>query len=163
MPEMQEVDYLIVGGGLAAAYCASELRKRGADGSVLLAAREPEPPYERPPLSKEYLRGESERADAYVNPTEWYAENDVELRTKTSVMAIDESLVNLDHAVREYPAFPVEPTPAMVSAYFFSGRGTLPRGSRRSRATSASRGCASGCASRCPSMRSRPSSAPTPT
>jgi 3-phenylpropionate/trans-cinnamate dioxygenase ferredoxin reductase subunit len=86
---MQEVDYLIVGGGLAAAYCASELRKRGADGSVLLAAREPEPPYERPPLSKEYLRGEAERADAYVNPPEWYEENDVELRTKTSVMAID--------------------------------------------------------------------------
>ena len=55
----REVDFLIVGGGLAAAYCASELRKQGAEGSILLAGREPEPPYERPPLSKEYLRGEA--------------------------------------------------------------------------------------------------------
>jgi 3-phenylpropionate/trans-cinnamate dioxygenase ferredoxin reductase subunit len=85
----QDVDFLVIGGGLAAAYCASELRKRGAGGSVLLACREPEPPYERPPLSKEYLRGEAERADAYVNPPEWYEENDVELRTKTSVMSLD--------------------------------------------------------------------------
>ena len=48
----------------------------------------------------------------------------------SAVMAIDESLVDLSQAVREYPAFPVEPTPAMVSAFFFSGRGTLPRASR---------------------------------
>jgi creatinine amidohydrolase len=48
----------------------------------------------------------------------------------SAVLAIDESLVKLDLAVPEYPAFPVEPTPAMVSAYFFSARGTLPRASR---------------------------------
>jgi creatinine amidohydrolase len=48
----------------------------------------------------------------------------------SAVLAVDESLVKLARAVREYPAFPVEPTPAMVSAYFFSGRGTLPRASR---------------------------------
>jgi 3-phenylpropionate/trans-cinnamate dioxygenase ferredoxin reductase subunit len=83
------IEFLIVGGGLAGAYCASELRKQGADGSILLAAREPEPPYERPPLSKEYLRGEAERADAYVNPVEWYEENGVELLTRTNVMALD--------------------------------------------------------------------------
>ena len=76
----RSVDFLIVGGGLAAAYCASELRKQGAEGSILLAGREPEPPYERPPLSKEYLRGEATREDAYVNPVEWYEENAVELR-----------------------------------------------------------------------------------
>ena len=58
----REVDYLLVGGGVASAHCASELRKRGADGSILLVGREPEPPYERPPLSKEYLRGEIGRA-----------------------------------------------------------------------------------------------------
>ena len=82
-------DFLIVGGGLAGAYCASELRKRGVDGSILLATREADPPYDRPPLSKEYLRGESSREDAYVNPLEWYAANEVELRTRTSVMSID--------------------------------------------------------------------------
>ena len=85
------VDFLIVGGGIAAAYCASELRKQGAEGTILLAGREPEPPYERPPLSKEYLRGEASREDAYVNPADWYAENDVELRTRTNVMAFDPS------------------------------------------------------------------------
>jgi creatinine amidohydrolase/Fe(II)-dependent formamide hydrolase-like protein len=48
----------------------------------------------------------------------------------SAVLAVDESLVDLELAVREYPPFPVEPTPAMVSAFFFSGRGTLPRASR---------------------------------
>jgi 3-phenylpropionate/trans-cinnamate dioxygenase ferredoxin reductase component len=83
------VDHLIVGGGIAAAYCASELRKRGADGSILLATREAEPPYERPPLSKEYLRGEASREDAHVYPADWYERNGVELRTRTNVMALD--------------------------------------------------------------------------
>ena len=48
----REVDFLLVGGGMASAYCASELRKQGAEGSILLVGREPEPPYERPPLSQ---------------------------------------------------------------------------------------------------------------
>jgi 3-phenylpropionate/trans-cinnamate dioxygenase ferredoxin reductase subunit len=85
----RRTDFLIVGGGLAGAYCASELRKQGADGSILLAGREPEPPYERPPLSKEYLRGEASREDAYVNPVEWYEENGVELAMRTNVMSLD--------------------------------------------------------------------------
>jgi 3-phenylpropionate/trans-cinnamate dioxygenase ferredoxin reductase component len=86
---LRRVDHLLIGGGMAAAYCASELRRRGADGSILLAGREPEPPYERPPLSKDYLRGESGREDAYVNPVAWYEENEVELRTRTNVMSLD--------------------------------------------------------------------------
>jgi 3-phenylpropionate/trans-cinnamate dioxygenase ferredoxin reductase component len=85
----RHVDHLLIGGGMASAYCAAELRRRGADGSVLLVGREPEPPYERPPLTKEYLRGETGREDAYVNPTSWYEENGVELRTKTNVMSLD--------------------------------------------------------------------------
>ena len=84
----RRVEYLLIG-GFAAAYCAAELRKRGADGDILLAGREPEPPYERPPLSKEYLRGESKREDAHVNPESWYEENSVELRTGTNVMSLD--------------------------------------------------------------------------
>ena len=85
----REVDFLLVGGGLASANCATELRKRGAEGSILLVGREPEPPYERPPLSKEYLRGEAGREDAYVNPPSWYEENEVELRSGTNVMSLD--------------------------------------------------------------------------
>jgi 3-phenylpropionate/trans-cinnamate dioxygenase ferredoxin reductase subunit len=74
---------------MGSAYCASELRRRGADGSILLVGREQEPPYERPPLSKEYLRGESKREDALVNPREWYADNEIELLTGKSVMSLD--------------------------------------------------------------------------
>jgi 3-phenylpropionate/trans-cinnamate dioxygenase ferredoxin reductase subunit len=85
----REVDYLLVGGGMASAHCAAELRKRGADGSILLVGREPEPPYERPPLSKEYLRGEAKRADAYVNPAAWYEQNGVELLTGRNAMSLD--------------------------------------------------------------------------
>lgn len=85
----REVDFLLIGGGLASAQCAAELRKRGAEGSILLAGREPEPPYERPPLSKEYMRGEASREDAYVNPPGWYEENDVELLTGVNVMSLD--------------------------------------------------------------------------
>ena len=76
-------------GGFACGHCAAELRKRGAEGEILLVGREPEPPYERPPLSKEYVRGESSREDAYVNPVPWYEENGVELRTGTNVMSLD--------------------------------------------------------------------------
>ena len=86
---MREVDFLLVGGGMGSAYCAAELRRRGSDGSILLVGREPEPPYERPPLSKEYLRGEAKREDALVNPREWYAENGIELLTGKSVMGMD--------------------------------------------------------------------------
>lgn len=86
---MKEVDFLLIGGGMASAYCASELRRLGADGSILLVGREPDPPYERPPLSKDYLRGESGREDALVHPSDWYAANDIELVTGKSVMALD--------------------------------------------------------------------------
>ena len=85
----REVDFLLIGGGMASAHCAAELRRRGAEGSILLAGREPEPPYERPPLSKDYLRGEAGREDAHVNPAGWYEENGVELLTGVNVMSLD--------------------------------------------------------------------------
>jgi len=85
---MKEVEYLLIG-GFACGYAAAELRKRGADGDIMVVGREQEPPYERPPLSKEYLRGEAKREDAYVNPASWYEENGVELRTGTNVMSLD--------------------------------------------------------------------------
>jgi 3-phenylpropionate/trans-cinnamate dioxygenase ferredoxin reductase subunit len=85
----RDVDFLLVGGGMASAHCAAELRRRGAEGSITLVGREPEPPYERPPLTKEYLRGEAGREDAHVNPASWYEENGVELLVGTNVMALD--------------------------------------------------------------------------
>jgi len=85
----REVEFLIIGGGMAGAHCAAELRKQGTDGEVLLVGREPHPPYERPPLSKEYMRAEASTEDAYVHPPAWYGENGVELLTGTNVMSLD--------------------------------------------------------------------------
>lgn len=84
-----KADHLLIGGGMAAANCAAELRRRGAKGSIMLVGREPEPPYERPPLTKEYLRGESDRAAAYVHAPDWYEQNQVELRSRVNVMSLD--------------------------------------------------------------------------
>jgi 3-phenylpropionate/trans-cinnamate dioxygenase ferredoxin reductase subunit len=85
----RRVDFLLVGGGMASAHCAAELRRRGSEGSVLLVGREPEPPYERPPLSKDYLAGRAGREEAYVNAPSWYEENGVELLTGRNVMSLD--------------------------------------------------------------------------
>ena len=85
----REVDHLLIGGGLAAASCATELREQGADGSILVIGREPDAPYDRPPLSKDYLRGEASRADALVHPGGWWEAQSIELRTRTSVMKLD--------------------------------------------------------------------------
>ena len=85
----RRVDVLLVGGGVASATCAEELRSRGFEGSVLLVGREPDPPYERPPCSKDYLRGETGREDTYLKPEAWWGEHGVELLTRTSVLRLD--------------------------------------------------------------------------
>jgi 3-phenylpropionate/trans-cinnamate dioxygenase ferredoxin reductase subunit len=85
----RSADVLIVGGGLAGASCAEALRELGFDGSVVLVGREPQAPYQRPPCSKDLLRGESTPEDALLHPAEWYAENDIELLVRTSVMKLD--------------------------------------------------------------------------
>jgi 3-phenylpropionate/trans-cinnamate dioxygenase ferredoxin reductase component len=88
MPD-RDVDYLLVGGGLAAGNCARWLREEGADGSILLVGREPDPPYNRPDLSKDYMRGEKEREETYFRPNSFWDEQDIELLTRTSVTALD--------------------------------------------------------------------------
>lgn len=85
----RRVDYLLIGGGAAAASCAETLRALGADGSILLVGREPDAPYERPPASKAYLRGETTRAAALLHPPGFWAERDIELMTRTSAMKLD--------------------------------------------------------------------------
>jgi 3-phenylpropionate/trans-cinnamate dioxygenase ferredoxin reductase subunit len=85
----RKVDHLLIGGGLAAANCARWLREEGADGSVLLVGREFDPPYNRPPLSKGYLRGEESKEEVLFRPDEWWGEQDIELLTRTSVMKLD--------------------------------------------------------------------------
>jgi 3-phenylpropionate/trans-cinnamate dioxygenase ferredoxin reductase component len=81
--------FVIVGAGLAAAKAAETLRDEGFDGKVLLIGEEPERPYERPPLSKDYLRGEAPREQAYVHSDFFYGARDIDLVTGTSVTALD--------------------------------------------------------------------------
>jgi 3-phenylpropionate/trans-cinnamate dioxygenase ferredoxin reductase component len=85
----REVDHLLIGGGLAAANCARWLREEGGEGSILLVGREPDPPYNRPPLSKGYLQGKESREDALFRPDEWWDEQRIEVLTRTSVMQLD--------------------------------------------------------------------------
>ena len=88
MPD-REVEFLLVGAGLAAGNCARHLREQGAEGEILMVGREPDPPYNRPPLTKQYVRGEESRDDIMFRPAEWYAEQRVDLLTRTSVTALD--------------------------------------------------------------------------
>jgi 3-phenylpropionate/trans-cinnamate dioxygenase ferredoxin reductase subunit len=78
---MSEETFVIVGAGLAGAKAAETLRDEGFAGRLVLAGDEAELPYERPPLSKQYLTGEAERDSAHVHPREFYAERDIELVT----------------------------------------------------------------------------------
>jgi len=84
-----EQTFVIVGAGLAGAKTAEALRTEGFGGRVVLIGDETEGPYDRPPLSKDYLQGKSEKDKIYVHPQGWYAEHDVDLRLGTRVRAID--------------------------------------------------------------------------
>jgi 3-phenylpropionate/trans-cinnamate dioxygenase ferredoxin reductase component len=84
-----ETTYVIVGASLAGAKAAEALRGEGFGGSLVLIGEESERPYERPPLSKDYLLGKAERETLYVHPREWYAEHDVDLRLGVAVTSID--------------------------------------------------------------------------
>jgi 3-phenylpropionate/trans-cinnamate dioxygenase ferredoxin reductase component len=86
---MSEQVFVIVGASLAGAKAAESLRERGFDGRIVLIGAEPERPYERPPLTKDYLRGESEREGAFVHPEAFYAEQRIELLTETTVQNIN--------------------------------------------------------------------------
>lgn len=81
--------YVIVGAGLAGARAAEALRDGGHEGPVVLLGAEQHRPYERPPLSKEYLQGSSERDEVFVHPPDWYREHDIDLRLGATVTAID--------------------------------------------------------------------------
>jgi 3-phenylpropionate/trans-cinnamate dioxygenase ferredoxin reductase subunit len=85
----RQVDHLLIGGGLAAANCARWLREEGDAGSILLVGREPDRPYNRPPLSKGYLQQKESREDALFRPDEWWEEQEIDVLTRTSVTKLD--------------------------------------------------------------------------
>ncbi|HMC07069.1 MAG TPA: FAD-dependent oxidoreductase, partial [Solirubrobacterales bacterium] len=80
--------FVIVGASLTGAKAAETLREEGFDGRVVLVGAEAERPYERPPLSKDYLRGEAD-GKPYVHEEGFYEEREIELRSGTTVEALD--------------------------------------------------------------------------
>ena len=80
---------VIVGGGLAAARLASEYREAGGEADVTILSSDSDPPYNRPPLTKGYLRGEQDRDSTLVQPLEAYEDAVVELRLGEAVEEID--------------------------------------------------------------------------
>jgi 3-phenylpropionate/trans-cinnamate dioxygenase ferredoxin reductase component len=80
---------VIVGGNLTGGAVVSTLRTEGFDGRVVLIGQEPHLPYERPPLSKGYLRGEEPAEHAFLRPQEWYQENEVELHLGVAATRLD--------------------------------------------------------------------------
>ncbi|MFE7722807.1 NAD(P)/FAD-dependent oxidoreductase, partial [Nocardia rhizosphaerihabitans] len=78
---------VIVGAGLAGLRTAEELRRAGYEGGVVLLGDESRPPYDRPPLSKQFVRGETD--DTTLRPPEFFAEKNIELRLGTAVTGVD--------------------------------------------------------------------------
>jgi len=81
--------FVIAGASLAGAKAAETLREEGFDGRVVLLGEETERPYERPELSKGFLLGKKPAEKLYVHPADFYAGHDIELRTSTTVTALD--------------------------------------------------------------------------
>ena len=86
---MASTTFVIVGGGLAGAKAVEALRDSDFDGQLILFAEEEYLPYERPPLSKEYLAGKKTLNDFTVQNSDWYRDHDVDLRLRTRVSSLD--------------------------------------------------------------------------
>ncbi len=86
---MQKSDVVIVGAGHGGAQAAVVLRQSGFTGSITMIGREAEPPYERPPLSKEYLAREKPFERLYIRPPHFWGERDIDLRLSTEVTGVN--------------------------------------------------------------------------
>lgn len=82
-------DVVVIGGGVAAGACVTTLREQGFTGSIALACAEPHPPYTRPGLTKQVLRGEKPESAALWKPADWYTDNNVELLTSSAATDLD--------------------------------------------------------------------------
>jgi 3-phenylpropionate/trans-cinnamate dioxygenase ferredoxin reductase component len=81
--------YVLIGGGVASATAVEHIRKRDADGEITIVGAEPHLPYNRPPLSKEYLRGDAEAADTLVHPEAWYRGQNIQVLQAIPATSID--------------------------------------------------------------------------
>ena len=90
---------VVIGGGQAAAQAIQSLRMGGYTGELTLVGEEPALPYQRPPLSKAYMKGEFAEERLYFKPAAWYADNNVELVLSTRAIAVNRTdrKVELEH------------------------------------------------------------------
>lgn len=86
---MDSADVVIVGSGHGGAQAAIALRQAGHDGRIVMLSRDHTPPYERPPLSKEYLSGDKPLERILIRPEAFWGERDIELRLGTNVAEVD--------------------------------------------------------------------------
>ena len=86
---MEQFDVIIVGAGHGGAQAAIALRQNGFAGSILMIGREAEPPYERPPLSKEYLAKEKTFERLYIRQPAFWVDKGIEMRLSTEVVAVN--------------------------------------------------------------------------
>ncbi|MBO9726957.1 MAG: FAD-dependent oxidoreductase, partial [Novosphingobium sp.] len=86
---MSKTDVVIVGAGHGGAQCALALRQNGFAGTITVIGREPEYPYERPPLSKEYFAREKTFDRLYIRPPTFWAEKEVAFKLGTEVTKVD--------------------------------------------------------------------------
>ncbi|CAN5713364.1 FAD-dependent oxidoreductase [soil metagenome] len=94
---------VIVGGGPAGLSTARAYREAGGRGRVTILASEPYPPYRRPPLTKEYLRGEIPREELPIQDRHWYEDNNVELRLDMNATSLDSNRMEVETAGGEFP------------------------------------------------------------
>jgi NADPH-dependent 2,4-dienoyl-CoA reductase/sulfur reductase-like enzyme len=86
---MENYPYVIVGGGLGGGKAVEGIRERDKKGRIALVTAEPHRPYHRPPLSKDYMRGEQSKEEVYVAEADYYADHGITLLTATEVTGID--------------------------------------------------------------------------
>src|SRR5687768_14186173 len=97
--------FVIVGANLAGGRAAETLRSEGFDGRIVLVGDEPDRPYERPPLSKEVVRGEQSSDTTFLRPEAFYDEQQIELRLGTRVTSLDPSSSTVTTSTGEEVAF----------------------------------------------------------
>lgn len=86
---MHSTKYLLIGGGVASGQAAKNIREKDPDGSITIVGEEPYVPYDRPPLSKEFMRGEKRREELFFDPKEYFHEKKIDLILSTSVQKLE--------------------------------------------------------------------------